>query len=386
MVKSDTVPVPAGTSRSTASPRPPGARRRCALAAAALVLAAASAGASARELEPGWALVGGGLPACAFARAVDDGDIEPTLWLSVGGEYVEGDTASGIEDGHGAWVHVNRATRLGPCADPAGPELAAAMPEGDRAARRGYAPIGPEAWDEVQARAQYRADWTNDPAFVADGGATDAYRAVVERGSHYGTSMKKTFDGGVREMRVRYRVLLPADIGSKWASVSNLKLPGLTGDVSAENGGYGGSRSSVHGQRDRAWSARQQGHRPGTRYTEYAMGTELYHADSTNAPYGETRWYSGDGSIGASLALVPGQWHEVMLHVRMNAPGRSDGFIRTYLDGVDGYHREGLAWSDNEDFLDVRHFWFNVYHGGPKPNPNPDFGLFFRAFEYEILD
>ena len=274
-----------------------------------------------------------------------------------------------------------------------GPEVAAPQPAPD-----GWVSIDSDDWTDMhpEAAATHADDWRGRHGFVPDDGATDAWGMHVDQGGAHMASQRHALPPGTVEAELRYRILLPEGQERVWgAQDSNIKLPGLAGPVSAENGGYGGSRDTPLAHAMRAPSARQMLGRPGTGYDEYALGMELYGGFSENRSddpgehgrkYGETRWYSSSGSSpNGARCLTPGRWAEVGVHVRVNTPGRADGLIRTTLDGEPGYEREGLRWTDNEGLAHLAWVWFNVYHGGSRKRTAGRLHLLLSGFAYRVL-
>ncbi len=258
----------------------------------------------------------------------------------------------------------------------------APLPEPD------FIPIEASDWSGGSSAAtlQHSTDWSGVSGFLADNGATDAHLVSIGQDGNNGANEVFNLPDGVKELISRYRIFIPAGQSSWNAGDSNLKLPGPAGDVSAANGGYGGSQSSTRPHSDRAWSARQQLSRPDS----HAMGMELYWQGSSNSSggneFGDTEWYSGSGAIGGALALTPGTWSEVTVHIKMNDHNVPNGFIRTYLDGNLGFAKENFEWSKAEDMLNVDRFWFDVYHGGGAKVSPGNLNVFFRGFEYKIIN
>ena len=264
----------------------------------------------------------------------------------------------------------------------------------------------PSAWTAIEAgdwndgrdksTATLSADWTGRNGFVLDGEATDAWRVRIDRGEHYGADKWFRLPNGVREARLRYRILYPAGQDGRWGEAdANIKLPGPAGRVNAANGGYGGSANSSLPHARRAWSARQSVQRPHPRYQDLAMGMELYgmfsqnpgSSDPLDAEFGDVEWYQASGaSPNGALYLEQGRWTEIEVHVRMNDEGRANGFLRTYLDGMPGFGKENVEWSTDPNMLEVTQLWFDVYHGGDAKRSPGTLFLFFRGFEYQVLD
>jgi hypothetical protein len=147
-----------------------------------------------------------------------------------------------------------------------------------------------------------------------------------------------------------------------WNSVSEGKLPGLSGLYSSSGRGCIPSTPSRPG-----WSARglfgaagTQGAPPGN----VPIGVYLYHVDQPG-DCGEELFWPG-------ASLEPGRWHCVEGHVTLNTRGSSNGRFEGWLDGKQRFTRTGLTYRrENESQVGIREMWHNVYFGGSWPTPNP---------------
>jgi hypothetical protein len=85
-----------------------------------------------------------------------------------------------------------------------------------------------------------------------------------------------------------------------------------------------------------------------------AIGFYCYHADMR-------------GQYGDNLIFTPrlehGRWYRVVMHCKLNTPGRNDGVLRGWIDGVPAFARSDLRFRD-VDRLKIEEIWVNVYHGG----------------------
>lgn len=239
------------------------------------------------------------------------------------------------------------------------------------------------------------SNWSSQNGFVSDGGSTDAWRVQVGQNDNYGGSrIWESMPTGTKELRFRYRVLFPSNYESFWKeSDANMKMPGVTGPVSGANGGFGGSQNSSLAHDQRAWSLRQQTHRPHSSFTSLAMGMEVYWQGSSNPgtsdpfdnEFGDTEWYSSSGAISGALALNAGQWSEITIHVKMNDPGVANGEFFTFLNGEAGYSMTNFEWTKNTSFLNVTRLWMDTYHGGGSKGSSGTLSIFLRKFEVDII-
>lgn len=80
--------------------------------------------------------------------------------------------------------------------------------------------------------------------------------------------------------------------------------------------------------------------------------------------------------------IVPGSWHEIVIHVDAGTPGRYDGSQALWIDGVKRIEVEGMRWRDTDDLRlnefaivdympgtpQTQHIWFdNVWVGTAFP-------------------
>ena len=83
--------------------------------------------------------------------------------------------------------------------------------------------------------------------------------------------------------------------------------------------------------------------------------------------------YGDHGTVVRPTFFMPGRYHAVSLHVRVNsAAARADGFIRLYIDGVLVERHEGLRLrgTDGPGTL-IGEFLFSTFHGGNDPGWAP---------------
>lgn len=72
----------------------------------------------------------------------------------------------------------------------------------------------------------------------------------------------------------------------------------------------------------------------------------------------------GDGGV-----LERGRWYAIEMQVDMNTPGKTDGVIRGWVDGVLSYEKTNMMFRrKGHDFLHNRLAWFNIYKGGVNGN------------------
>ncbi len=135
------------------------------------------------------------------------------------------------------------------------------------------------------------------------------------------------------ELYFRYRVFVPADFG---CDTVGGKLPGLAGNPHASD--HPGSGSGGGDYWEWAWSGRLMWR------SNCAVAGYFYVAQAGSEKIGDGRLSNGryvgidpyfrhaDGSLNK---LRKGEWNTVEIHYRMNTPGRHDGRITAWLNGIE---------------------------------------------------
>ncbi len=130
------------------------------------------------------------------------------------------------------------------------------------------------------------------------------------------------------------------------------KLPGLCGGACNSGGKKPNGRDG--------WSARNMWRRDG-QVVQY-----LYYPDQKGS-YGEDLPYL----IGGKKAyLAPGQWHEIRVRLKLNAPGNKDGRLLAWFDGRLALEVGGLRFRDTAA-LKIDQFYFSTFHGGNDASWSP---------------
>lgn len=248
----------------------------------------------------------------------------------------------------------------------------------------GFISISPDDFaSQSSSEASYSPTQSGN-GWVNDNGASDGWRVPMLSGSHYGADEKFNFPSNVVEAELRYRFMIPNASKAVWAGYGgyNIKMPGLTGNTNPTGGGQGGQGSG--GQKQ--WPVRGQTHKPDTRFAEFAQGVELYHTHTKYAPNGQTIWQSSNGTIGLARSLNMNTWYEIGQYVKLNSSSSArGGVLKLYLNGVETYSKTDINYTENESFRKIFRVWFNIYYGGSGVPPTT-FDVFFRKFEYKIID
>lgn len=177
-----------------------------------------------------------------------------------------------------------------------------------------------------------------------------ALRIRVDEGGHYGASLAYHFRErtGAEPDEIFFRYYLR--FSDDWKPERGGKLPGLAGTYG--RAGWGGRR--VDGTD--GWSARGlfQGQRDG----RTPIGFYCYHADMPGRYGDEWVWREGDFP-----GLENNRWYCIEQHVRLNSPGKNDGILRGWVDGVPAFEKTDVRMR-NVDALKIETAWLNLYYGG----------------------
>jgi hypothetical protein len=152
--------------------------------------------------------------------------------------------------------------------------------------------------------------------------------------------------GTYPELYASYRV----QFGPGFRFARGGKLPGLAGGA----GNTGGVRpTGLDG-----WSGRVMWSAAG-RMLQY-----VYHPDQPGN-FGESMpWVT---AAQKNVVLVPGRWYHVETRVVMNTPGKLDGIVQTWLDGVPVLDRGGLRFRDTGAW-GIDAFHMTTFFGGSEPS------------------
>jgi hypothetical protein len=130
------------------------------------------------------------------------------------------------------------------------------------------------------------------------------------------------------------------------------KLPGQSGTYNTC--GWGGRKPS---DECRGWSARMSFKPPikmGPNMDMIPIGTYLYHLDQ-KGKYGDSKKWQAFCKME--------QWCELEQYVRLNTPGKNDGILRGYHNGMLVYEKKDIRYRNDND-LKIENIWTLVYHGG----------------------
>jgi hypothetical protein len=150
--------------------------------------------------------------------------------------------------------------------------------------------------------------------------------------------------------------------GTDFDFVKGGKLPGLAGGA-ANSGGRKPTGAD-------GWSARMMWLARG-RVVQY-----VYHVDQPSNFGEDFRW-----DRGGQRFFLPGTWHGVEHHIVINTPGRRDGVVQGWFDGVLALDRRDVRFRDVDTFA-IDLFAFSTFFGGSDPTwaPSKDEHITFDQF------
>jgi len=174
-------------------------------------------------------------------------------------------------------------------------------------------------------------------------------KVKVRAGDHYGISLifrtSRMPGGEPDELYMRYYLKFDPD----WICRGG-KMPGFGGTYG--RAGWGGR--PVNGSD--GWSAR--GIFADVRGDTVPIGWYCYHADMTGRYGSEWLWRINNRGY-----LKKGLWYCIESHVKLNTPGKNDGVLRGWVNGLPAYEKTDVRFRDVPT-LKVETVWFNVYNGG----------------------
>ena len=80
----------------------------------------------------------------------------------------------------------------------------------------------------------------------------------------------------------------------------------------------------------------------------------------------------GDGwgwNMGPTGLLENNRWYGIEQYVKLNDPGKENGVLKAWIDGVLVFEQTGIRFRDSPD-LRIESLWMNVYHGGTARAPH----------------
>jgi hypothetical protein len=211
-------------------------------------------------------------------------------------------------------------------------------------------PSGPKTDDEWKALWPNTL-WVNGPdegrlavnEELAYGGTGKAIRVLYPKGGMQsngsGAQWFADLKGGNDDLYFSYWVRFEEDFDF----VLGGKLPGLGGAVSYED-------------RTHEWSGRLMWRENGK--------VEFYlHTPAANEHNPGTRFWWNTGATQAQF--VPGRWHHIEIHLRLNSPGQFDGLMEGWFDGVKAAYYPAFYFRDAPtSSMKIAWVFFSTFFGG----------------------
>ncbi len=185
-----------------------------------------------------------------------------------------------------------------------------------------------------------------------------ALEVTIAKGKKMGLNLRYLFKEkrGSEPESAYFRYYLRLD--RSWIPREGGKLPGFSGTYN--RAGWGGRRSDG----TNGWSARGTYMLPSGSGSELdTVGSYVYQADSTTK-YGDTWGWN----IGPTGRIEKDRWYSIEQYVKLNDPGRANGVLRAWIDGVLVFERSDIRFRSIPD-LRIEALWMNVYHGGTSSAP-----------------
>jgi hypothetical protein len=136
------------------------------------------------------------------------------------------------------------------------------------------------------------------------------------------------------------------------------KLPGLMGGGNSWVRSGGNQPDGTNG-----WTLRFMWRRDG-RLVIYA-----YVPPSANGKWGSERWGQ---DIDCDFTAVPGKWHRIDQYVNVGTPGKDDGKLIIWIDGVKKLSIDDMRfWDIENEFGRIGGIYFSTFHGGNSPGWGP---------------
>ncbi|GAB3237812.1 hypothetical protein GCM10027586_15950 [Kineococcus gypseus] len=202
------------------------------------------------------------------------------------------------------------------------------------------------------------AGWGTGPAtlqqIVASGGAVQASRenltspstgvsrVHLDRGQMNGYKLRSSIDAR-EQITLSYQVRVPRATHDQGLAKVDLKMPGLAGIPVGKDPWYAPSGGTM---RPDAFSVRLHTRASAHDRIGYPWWDAYVYAPCADGQT-QTRWgisASLNGPDGRRLGIPVDRWFEVRIRVAVNTPGRDDGALDVWIDGVQGLALRDVQW------------------------------------------
>ncbi len=178
---------------------------------------------------------------------------------------------------------------------------------------------------------------------VAYGGSGRSVRVLYPKGgkqsANSGAQWFMDLNGSSEELYLSYWLRFDEDFDF----VLGGKLPGLGGAVSFQD-------------RTHEWSGRLM-------WRENGKAEFYIHTPANNLYNPGTRfWWNTEGF---QAVFIPGRWHHIETHIRLNTPGQFDGLMEGWFDGVKAAHYPAFYFRDAPTAsAKIAWVFFSTFFGG----------------------
>lgn len=87
-----------------------------------------------------------------------------------------------------------------------------------------------------------------------------------------------------------------------------------------------------------------------------------YVPKSANGKWGNDKWGQ---DISCNFKAEPGKWHCIEQYVNVGTPGKDDGKLKVWIDGIEQLNIDDMRfWNMENDFGPVGGIYFSTFHGG----------------------
>jgi hypothetical protein len=129
------------------------------------------------------------------------------------------------------------------------------------------------------------------------------------------------------------------------------KLPGLMGGGDSWGRSGGNQPDGTNG-----WTLRFMWR------SEGMLVVYAYVPKSENGKWGNDKWGQ---DISCDFKVEPGNWHCIEQYVNVGTPGKDDGKLKVWIDGVERLNIDDIRfWNVKNDFGPVGGIYFSTFHGG----------------------
>ena len=205
--------------------------------------------------------------------------------------------------------------------------------------------------------------WTQDPSAGRYSLAADPTRVHAGRQSlqvlftptnGYGM-ITRWFMPGYDEVYVKFHVMFQEGFQNRRSDGAGMHFLTICGNISSDNQSCWGKPAIVPNGTDYFYAGLDP--EEVSLPTLQPLSFYTYWPDMSCC-YGNVLLQSS-----SKVALVGGQWQEVVFHIKLNTPGQSDGFQEVWLNGVKKLNQQNMRWRTTTN-LSLNEIRFDNYMPG----------------------